>query len=76
MVHFANSAFEMAEFARNTFPFQFTIPLASLDLSVPQPGPFLYHGDGMQNLQYPLLSTNAQQFYASSPLIETLVMSS
>ena len=35
MVHFG---FEMAdEFTRNTFPFRFTIPPASLDPSVPRP---------------------------------------
>ena len=62
VVHFG---FEMAdEFTSNTFPFRFTIPPASLDPSVPRPGPYLFHGGGMQNPQYPLLSTNALQFCA------------
>ena len=52
MVHFG---FEMAdEFTSNTFPFWFAIPPASLDPSVPRPGPYLFHGGSMQNLQYPL----------------------
>ena len=35
--------FEMAdEFTSNTFPFRFTIPPASLDPSVPRPGPYLF----------------------------------
>ena len=69
MVHFG---FEMAdEFTSNTFPFQFTIPPASLDPSVPWPGPYLFHGGGMQNLQYPLLSTNALQFMPAISLRST-----
>jgi len=72
VVHFANSAFEMAdEFTRNTFPFRFTIPPASLDPSVPRPGPYLFHGGGMQNPQYPLLSTNALQFMPAASLRST-----
>ena len=69
MVHFG---FEMAdEFASNTFPFRFTIPPASLDPSVPRPGPYLFHGGGMQNPQYPLLSTNALQFMPATSLRST-----
>jgi hypothetical protein len=72
VVHFANSAFEMAdEFTRNTFPFRFTIPPASLDPLVPRPGPYLFHGGGMQNPQYPLLSTNALQFMPAASLRST-----
>ena len=52
VVHFANSAFEMAhEFTRFTFPSRFTIPPASLDPSLPRPRPYLFNGGGMQNLQ-------------------------
>ena len=65
VVHFG---FEMAdEFTSNTFPFLFTIPPASLDPSVPRPGPYLFHGGGMQNPQSPLLSTNALQFMPATP---------
>ena len=60
VVHFG---FEMAdEFTSSTFPFRFTIPPASLDPSVPRPGPYLFRGGGMQNPQYAFLSTNALQF--------------
>ena len=69
MVHFG---FEMAdEFTCNTFPFRFTIPPASLDPSVPRPGPYLFHAGGMQNPQYPLLSTNALQFMPATSLHST-----
>ena len=52
----SNFGFEMAdEFTSNTFPH---LPPASLDPSVPRRGPYLFHGGGMQNPQYPLLSTN------------------
>ena len=69
VVHFG---FEMAdEFTSNTFPFRFTIPPASLDPSVPRPGPYLFHGGGMQNPQYPLLSTNALQFMPATSLRST-----
>ena len=69
MVHFD---FEMAdEFTRNTFPFRFTIPPASLDPSVPRPGPYLFHGGGMQNPHHPLLSTNAVQFMSAASLRST-----
>ena len=47
VVHFANSAFEMAhEFTRSTFPSRFTVPPASLDPSVPRPGPYLFNSGG------------------------------
>ena len=59
------------EFNRNTFPFRFTILPASLDPSVPRPGPNLFHGGGMQNPQYPLLSTNALQFMPAASLRST-----
>ena len=69
VVHFS---FEMAdEFTRNIFPFRFTIPPASLDPSVPQPGPYLFHGGSMQNPQYLLLSTNALQFMPATSLRST-----
>ena len=59
------------EFTCNTFPFRFTIPPASLDPSVPRPGPYLFHGGGMQNPQYPRLSTNALQFMPAASLRST-----
>ena len=59
------------EFTRNTFPFRFTVPPASLDPSVPRPGPYLFHGGGMQNPHYPLLSTNAVQFMSAPSLRST-----
>ena len=59
------------EFTSNTFPFWFTISPASLDPSVPRPGPYLFHGGGMQNPQYPLLSTNALQFMPAISLRST-----
>ena len=69
MVHFG---FEMAdEFTRNTFPLRFTIPPASLDSSVPLPGPYLFCGGSMQNPQYLLLSTNALQFIPATSLCST-----
>ena len=69
VVHFG---FEMAdEFTRNTFPFRFTIPPASLDPLGPRPGPYLFHGGGMQNPHYPLLSTNAIQFMSAASLRST-----
>ena len=72
VVKFANSALEMAdEFTRYTFPFRFTIPPASLDPSVPRPGPYIFHGGGLQNPQYPVLNTNVLQFIPAASLRST-----
>ena len=50
---------------RNTFPFRFTIPPASLDPSVPWPGPYLLPG-----------LPGLLESVASSPFVETFVASS
>lgn len=58
VLHFG---FEMAdEFTRNTFPFRFTIPPASLDPSVPRPGPDLFHNYLINKSE---LSRNGQDYH-------------
>ena len=63
------NADEFSEFNRNTLPFEFTIPSAPLDPSVPQPGPYLFHGTGLPNPKYQHFSPATLQFMPAETLI-------
>ena len=62
---------EFSEFNRSTLPFRFTIPSAPLDPSVPRPGPYLFHGAGLQNPQYQHFSPATLQFMPAASSLGT-----